>query len=222
MPNKETQKNTWYDFAKRVLDIFFSAIILMFFSPIIVIVAILIKIETPGPILADTPERVGKDGELFYPYKFRSMIVNAYQLLKTDPKLRKAYEEQQKGGNYKIKNDPRITKVGKFIRKHSLDEIPQLLNVLKGEMSLVGPRPYYPEELEKQQQRYPQTKNSVKEVLSVKPGITGRWQVSGRSEVNFDKRIQMDATYAKRRSVFYDLLIIAKTPWAMISGRGAL
>lgn len=150
------------------------------------------------------------------------MIVNAYQLLKTDPKLRKAYEEQQKGGNYKIKNDPRITKVGKFIRKHSLDEIPQLLNVLKGEMSLVGPRPYYPEELEKQQQRYPQTKNSVKEVLSVKPGITGRWQVSGRSEVNFDKRIQMDATYAKRRSVFYDLLIIAKTPWAMISGRGAL
>jgi Sugar transferases involved in lipopolysaccharide synthesis len=150
------------------------------------------------------------------------MIVNAYQLLKTDPKLRKAYEEQQKGGNYKIKNDPRITKVGKFIRKHSLDEVPQLFNVLKGEMSLVGPRPYYPEELEKQQQHYPKTKSLVKEVLSVKPGITGRWQVSGRSEVNFDKRIQMDADYARRRSIFYDLWIILKTPWAMISGRGAL
>src|SRR5258708_29716752 len=98
------------------------------------------------------------------------MIVNAYQLLKTDPKFKEAYEEQQKGGNYKIKNDPRITKICKFIRKHSLDEVPQLFNVLRGEMSLVGPRPYYPEELARQQQRYPQTKELVKEVLSVKPG----------------------------------------------------
>lgn len=213
---------TFYDFAKRVIDVFFSAFLLIIFSPIILIVALLIKLETPGPVLADTPERVGKDDNLFYPYKFRSMIINAYQLLKTDPKLREAYEEQQKGGNYKIKNDPRITKVGKFIRKHSLDEVPQLFNVLKGEMSLVGPRPYYPEELEKQQHRYPQTKDLVKEVLSVKPGITGRWQVSGRSEVNFDKRIQMDADYARKRSVLYDIWIILKTPWAMISGRGAL
>ncbi|HSW48255.1 MAG TPA: sugar transferase, partial [Candidatus Saccharimonadales bacterium] len=213
---------TFYILAKRMIDVLFSSLILLLFSPIIFVVTILIKMETPGPVLADTPKRVGKDGKLFYPYKFRSMISNAYQLLKTDPKFKKAYEEQQKGGNYKIKNDPRITKVGKFIRKHSLDEVPQLLNVLKGEMSLVGPRPYYPEELERQQVRYPQTKSMVKEVLSVKPGITGRWQVSGRSEVNFDKRIQMDAEYAKRRSVFYDLWIIIKTPWAMVSGRGAL
>lgn len=178
--------------------------------------------ESRGPVLADTPERVGKNGKLFYPYKFRSMIVNAHQLLKTDPKFRKAYEEQQKAGNYKIKNDPRITKIGKFIRKHSLDEVPQLFNVLKGQMSLVGPRPYYPEELAKQQTRYPQTKDLVKEVLLVKPGITGQWQVSGRSEVNFDKRIQMDADYARKKSIFYDIYIILKTPWAMVSGRGAL
>lgn len=213
---------TLYDILKRIIDILFSSILLIIFSPIIVVVTVLIKLETPGPILADTPERVGKNDKLFYPYKFRSMISNAYQLLKTDPKFKKAYEEQQKGGNYKIKNDPRITRVGKFIRKHSLDEVPQLLNVLKGEMSLVGPRPYYPEELERQQERYPQTKELVKEVLSVKPGITGRWQVSGRSEVNFDKRIQMDADYARKRSIFYDLWIIVKTPWAMVSGRGAL
>ena len=150
------------------------------------------------------------------------MILNVYYLLKTDPKFKKAYEEQQKGGNYKIKNDPRITRVGKFIRKYSFDEIPQFLNVLKGEMSLVGPRPYYPEELKQQQEYYPQTKHLVKEVLSVKPGITGFWQVSGRSELNFDKRIQMDAQYARKQSVLYDFWIIFKTPWAMISGKGAL
>ncbi len=211
-----------YTFSKRVMDIILSIILLILFSPIIVIVAVAIKIESPGPVFADTPKRVGKNGKKFYPYKFRSMIVRAYYLLKTDPKFRKAYEEQQKGGNYKIKDDPRITKVGKFIRKHSLDEVPQLLNVLKGEMSLVGPRPYYTEELEEQQKRYPQTKELVDEVLSVKPGITGQWQVSGRSMINFDKRISMDAAYVGRRSILYDLWIILKTPWAMISGKNAL
>ncbi len=211
-----------YSITKRIIDILSSIILLVIFSPIIVIVAIAIKLETKGPILADTPRRVGKNNKFFYPYKFRSMIVNAYYLLKTDPKFKKAYEEQQKGGNYKVKNDPRITRFGTIIRKYSLDEIPQLVNVLKGEMSLVGPRPYYPEELEKQQETYPQTKNLVKEVLSVKPGITGFWQVTGRSEVKFDKRIQMDADYARKESILLDIFIILKTPWAMISGKGAL
>jgi lipopolysaccharide/colanic/teichoic acid biosynthesis glycosyltransferase len=216
--------NTWYSYEiiKRIIDIVASVSLLLIFLPIIIVVIVAIKLETKGPILADTPKRVGKNKNYFYPYKFRSMIVNAYYLLKTDPKFKEAYEEQQKGGNYKIKNDPRITKAGKFIRKHSLDEIPQLLNVLKGDMSLVGPRPYYPEELEKQQQRYRQTEKLVDEVLSVKPGITGYWQVSGRSEVKFDKRIQMDAEYARRKSILLDILIILKTPWAMVSGKGAL
>ena len=123
---------------------------------------------------------------------------------------------------YKLLNDPRVTRVGKFIRKHSLDEIPQLLNVLEGEMSLVGPRPYYPDELENQQRQYPHTKDMVKVVLSAKPGITGYWQVSGRSEVNFDKRIKMDADYVRRRSLGLDLYILFKSPWAMISGKGAV
>lgn len=222
MSRKHKIKSIWYFTVKRVIDIVSSVILLIIFSPAILLVVIAIKLDSEGPILADTPRRVGRNNNFFYPYKFRSMIVNAYYLLKTDPKFKQAYEEQQKGGNYKIKNDPRITKVGKLIRKYSLDEIPQLINVLRGEMSLVGPRPYYPEELEKQQNIYPQTKRLVKEVLSVKPGITGYWQVSGRSEVKFDKRIQMDADYAHRKSVLLDLWIIIKTPWAMISGKGAL
>lgn len=211
-----------YTLIKRLMDIFLSVILFIFFSPIIIIVALAIILETPGPIFADTPERVGKNGDMFYPYKFRSMIVNAYYLLKTDPKFKSAYEEQQKGGNYKIKDDPRITRVGKFIRKHSLDEVPQLINVLRGEMSLVGPRPYYPEELAEQQKKYPNTKNAVSIVLSVRPGITGQWQVSGRSRINFDKRIEMDAEYVKRCSLAHDLYIIFMTPWAMVSGKGAL
>ncbi len=222
MSYTKIKKSIFYELSKRTIDVFSSVLLLLLFLPIIIVVVIAIKLESKGPILADTPRRVGRDNKFFYPYKFRSMIVNAYYLLKTDPKFKAAYEEQQKGGNYKIKNDPRITRVGTFIRKHSLDEIPQLFNVLRGEMSLVGPRPYYPEELEKQQKRYPQTKNLVKEVLSVKPGITGYWQVSGRSEVNFDKRIQMDADYARKKSIRLDVYIILKTPWAMVSGKGAL
>jgi lipopolysaccharide/colanic/teichoic acid biosynthesis glycosyltransferase len=150
------------------------------------------------------------------------MIPNAYELLRNDPRFKKAYIEQQTAGNYKIKNDPRVTAVGRFIRKHSIDEMPQLFNVLRGEMSIVGPRPYYPDELDKQQKIYPKTKKLVHEMLSVKPGITGYWQVSGRSEVTFDKRIEMDAFYARKKSIILDILILIKTPWAMISGKGAV
>jgi lipopolysaccharide/colanic/teichoic acid biosynthesis glycosyltransferase len=207
---------------KRLMDIFLSIFLLILFFPIIVITALAIKLTSKGPILADIPKRVGKDGKLFYPYKFRSMIVNAYDLLKTDPKFKKAYEEQQKSGYYKIRNDPRVTPVGKIIRKYSIDEIPQLINVLKGEMSIVGPRPYYPEELEKQQKIFPGTKKLVKEVLAIKPGITGYWQVNGRSEVKFDKRIEMESYYARKKSILLDLKILAKTPWVMISGKGAV
>src|SRR5215469_6801734 len=212
---QEYNTSLFYIVTKRIIDIISSVFLIILFSPIILIVVLSIKMDSQGPVFADTPRRVGKNNKYFYPYKFRSMIVNAYYLLKTDPKFKEAYEEQQKGGNYKIKNDPRITKVGKFIRKYSLDELPQLVNVLRGEMSLVGPRPYYPEELDKQQNIYPQTKRLVKEVISVKPGITGYWQVSGRSELKFDKRIQMDADYARKKSILLDLSIIFRTPWAM-------
>ena len=211
-----------YETSKRFLDAVGSFILILVFSPVIVITSVLIKLTSPGPVLADVPDRVGKKGKLFRFYKFRSMIPNAHDLLKTDPRFKKAYEEQQKGGNYKIQKDPRITKVGGFIRKYSVDEIPQFFNVLRGEMSIVGPRPYYPEELKVQQEKFPQTKLLVKEMLTVKPGITGFWQVSGRSDVSFDKRIEMDAYYARKKSLVLDFLILLKTPWAMISGKGAV
>jgi exopolysaccharide production protein ExoY len=149
------------------------------------------------------------------------MVENAHELLRENPKFAKLYKDYKKG-SYKLKDDPRITRVGHFIRKHSLDEIPQFFNILKGEMSLVGPRAYYPDELRDQQIRYPATRESVKIVLSVRPGVTGCWQVSGRSEINFDKRIKMDAQYVRTRSIIYDMKIILKTPGAMISGKGAL
>lgn len=221
MEYTEIKKGTLYEKCKRLLDIVFSLIILFLFSPIIFLVALAIKLDSKGPILADTPERVGRNGKLFKMYKFRSMVQNAHEMLRENPEFAKLYEAYKKG-SYKLKDDPRITRVGRFIRKHSLDEVPQLFNVLEGDMSLVGPRAYYHDELREQQKKYPNTKEAVKIVLSVNPGITGLWQVSGRSEINFDKRIQMDAKYVHYRSILFDLFIIAKTPWAMISGKGAL
>jgi lipopolysaccharide/colanic/teichoic acid biosynthesis glycosyltransferase len=209
-----------YEPIKRVVDIVLAIILLILFWPVIFITVIAIKLDSSGPILADTPPRVGKDGKLFRMYKFRSMVKNAYMLLQTDEKYKKLYEEYKKGG-YKLTNDPRITRVGLYIRKYSVDELPQFLNVIKGDMSIVGPRAYYADELRDQQKKYPYTKDAVKIMMGVKPGITGVWQVSGRSEINFDKRIQMDAEYARRRSVLYDLYLILKTPFAMLSGKGA-
>lgn len=210
-----------YSFTKRLIDIIGSSVLCVLFAPIWLLTAVAIWIDSPGPVLADTPQRVGKNGKLFKLYKFRSMIVHAHEKLRSDPKLAKLYGEYKRN-SYKLKRDPRVTKVGRFIRKHSLDEIPQIINVLKGEMSLVGPRPYYPDELTEQQRKYPHTRELVKIVLSAKPGITGQWQVSGRSEVNFDRRIKMDADYVKKRSLIHDIIILLKSPWAMISGKGAV
>lgn len=206
---------------KRFVDVVGSTILIILFFPIGVLTAIAIVLGSKGPVFADTPRRVGKDGRLFKLFKFRSMMVNAHEQLRHDPQFAKLYAEYKKN-SYKLTNDPRVTRVGKFIRKHSLDEVPQLLNVLLGDMSLVGPRPYYPDELENQQRKYPHTKDMVKVVLSAKPGLTGYWQVSGRSEVNFDKRIKMDADYVHRSSLWLDLYILFKSPWAMISGKGAV
>lgn len=208
-------------YLKRLIDFVGAIILLLLFSPIYLLSIVAIKINSFGPILADVPERIGEHGKKFRMYKFRSMVVNAHHLLRTDPRFHKLYQEYKRG-SYKLKKDPRITTVGKFIRKHSLDEVPQLINVLKGEMSLVGPRAYYSDELENQQKKFPHTRKLVNKVLSVKPGITGLWQVSGRSAVNFDKRIALDALYIDRMSLLFDLKIIIKTPLVMLSGQGAV
>lgn len=207
-----------YDFSKRLLDIIGSAVGLVILSPVFLLVAIAIKVDSPGPVFADTPMRAGNHGILFKIYKFRSMVKNAHQLLEKNPKLLVEY----KRNSYKIFNDPRITRVGKFLRRYSVDEFPQLFNILKGEMSLVGPRAYYPYELEEQQEKYPSSRKYVKIILSGKPGLTGVWQVTGRSEINFDKRVKMDASYVKRKSILYDFWLILKTIPAVLSGRGAI
>lgn len=208
-------------YTKRVIDIFSSFFLLLFFSPISILVVILIKLDSEGPVFADIPERVGKDGVPFKMFKFRSMIQNAHELLRTDPRLKKLYEEYKRS-SYKLSNDPRVTRIGVFIRKHSLDEVPQLLNVFLGEMSLVGPRAYYTDEVEEQLKKFPDARKYLKTVLKTKPGITGFWQVYGRSEVHFDKRIKMDAEYVQKISLWYDIKIIFRTPWAMVSGKGAV
>ena len=211
----------FYDFAKRLIDILGSIIGLIILSPLFLIVSLEIKLDSLGPLFADTPMRVGKDGKLFKMYKFRSMIANAHELLRTDPNFQALYEEYKKG-SYKLYDDPRITRVGKFIRKYSLDELPQLINVLKREMSMVGPRAYYPDELENQQIKYPTSRKYVKIILSGKPGITGVWQVSGRSAINFYKRVEMDADYVMRRSILFDITLLIKTIPAVLSGKGAV
>jgi lipopolysaccharide/colanic/teichoic acid biosynthesis glycosyltransferase len=214
-----------YNFTKRLMDFALSIILIILFSPVMFLTAIIIKVTSPGPALVEKTnshmKRIGKDGKMFRLYKFRSMAVNSDYLLTQDPRFKKLYNEYKKS-SFKLHEDPRVTKFGKFIRKYSIDEMPQFINVLKGEMSIVGPRPYHADEIEEQQKRYPGTHKHVVETQTVKPGITGHWQVMGRSNINFDKRIEMDAMYARKKSLWDDILIIIKTPIAMISGVGAV
>lgn len=206
---------------KRLIDIVGALTLFVIFLPISIVTAIFIKLDSKGAIFADVPERIGERGTKFKMYKFRSMITNAHFLLRTDPRFKNLLAEYKKS-SYKLKNDPRVTRVGKFIRKHSIDELPQIINVIKGEMSIVGPRAYYPDELDNQLRKYPHTKKLVKKVLSVKPGITGLWQVTGRSEINFDKRIAIDAKYVDNISFWQDMKIMVRTPIVMLTGRGAV
>lgn len=189
---------------------------LIFFAPLFLILAILIKLDSTGPVFY-SHERVGKNGKPFRLLKFRSMVQNADEILwKLDPKLLEEYKK----GSYKLKNDPRITRVGKFIRRFTLDELPQFINVLTGDMSIVGPRACKPNELEEQQKVFPNSCEDVKVMLSVRPGLTGPWQVGGRNEINFDERTRLGAEYARKRSLVFDFLIMLKTPYAAIKGEG--
>jgi undecaprenyl-phosphate galactose phosphotransferase len=204
---------TAYDLQKRFLDLVIVTGLFILFLPIWVLVPILIYIDSGWPVIF-RHKRVGKDGKEFYLYKFRSMVHNADEILhKQDKKLL----EEFKKGDWKLANDPRITKLGKVLRSLTIDEFPQLYNVLRGEMSMVGPRAYLKKELEEQVKKYPETKNYVAEILKLKPGITGPWQTSGRNEVPFVVRAKMDADYGKKRSLINDFTILLRTPQAMIS-----
>lgn len=209
---------TFYKPVKRLIDILGSIVGIIVFSPIMLVTAIYIKIVSPkGPIFADIPLRVGKDGKEFRMYKFRSMIPNAHQFMLNNPEMKALY---QKNG-YKLDPDPRLLPGAKFIRKSSIDELPQFFNVLLGNMSIVGFRAYYRHEITEQLAKFPEAKPYIDDVFSAKPGITGLWQISGRSELSFVERVKLDAKYAKKRSILYDLVIILKTPYVVLSNKGA-
>jgi len=208
-----------YSIGQRFIDVMVSIFCIVLFSPIMVITAIFIKVVSPnGSVFADIVERVGKDRRRFKMFKFRSMIPNAHDWLKSRPELYKKYQEN----SYKLDPDPRLIKGGAFIRKYSIDELPQFFNILFGDMSIVGPRAYFPFELDEQVGRFPHAKDNLNAALGVKPGLTGIWQISGRSKVDFLGRVEMDAEYAKKKSLLYDLMIILKTPYVVVTGKGAV
>lgn len=198
---------------KRILDILVALILMIIFLPIWVLVPLMIYFDSGFPIIF-RHKRVGLNEKDFYLYKFRSMIPNADEILH---KKNKKLLEQFKKGDWKIENDPRITRLGKALRSLTIDEFPQLYNVIRGEMSMVGPRAYVRSELEEQTHKYPETQQYKKLILSVKPGITGPWQTSGRNEIPFAQRAKMDAEYAQNQSIAQDIRILFKTPQAMIS-----
>jgi lipopolysaccharide/colanic/teichoic acid biosynthesis glycosyltransferase len=196
------------DFAKRLFDVVFSLGVLMLFSPVYLLLALLIAISSPGPVFY-IQERVGKDYKHFGCIKFRTMVENAEEML-SDIMSSSASMREQFEDNYKLKDDPRLTRIGKFLRVTSLDEFPQFWNVLKGDMSVVGPRPLVPEELTKYG-------GYIDKVLTIKPGITGLWQVSGRNDIPYSRRIQIDVYYVNCRDLWLDMWIIVKTIGVVIA-----
>ena len=197
-----------YIFLKRLIDLFGSVIGLIVLSPIIFIVSLLIKFESKGPVIF-SQDRIGKDGKVFKMYKFRSMVVNAEELKE---KLKE--QNEMSGPMFKMKEDPRVTKVGKFIRKTSIDELPQLINILKGNMSLVGPRPSLPKEVE-------QFEDWMMERLEVKPGLTCYWQVSGRNNIDFEDWMKLDIKYVRERNTLTDIKLIFKTVFVLFGDENA-
>lgn len=204
-----------YEQAKRTLDLVVALILIIAFLPFWILVPILILLDSGRPIIF-THKRIGKNGKEFRLYKFRSMVQNADEILHYG---NKELLDKFKRGDWKVsaKDDPRITPFGRFLRAFTIDEFPQLFNVIRGEMSMVGPRAYMREELDEQTKKYPETKKYVTKILSIKPGITGPWQTNGRNEIPFKQRAAMDAAYAVDRRLSTDIAILLRTPKAMLS-----
>lgn len=217
-----TAVDGWYAVAKRLLDIIGAVTGLVLISPVFILTAIFIKMDSEGTIFYKQ-SRVGRNGKEFGLLKFRSMrmLVKEGKLVHSDADTKvEQLKETQK--NYKLENDPRITKIGHFIRKTSIDELPQLINVLRGELSLVGPRAYLRKELDSQLERHPDAIGLVRRLTTVRPGITGVWQVSGRSNIEFSERVAMDAYYATHANLLLDIKIIFQTVPVVIKGTGAM
>lgn len=197
-----------YEVIKRLIDVVCSFMGVLVLSPLFIIIAIIIKATSKGPVFF-SQKRVGKNGKEFNMYKFRSMVVNAEEL-----KEKLAAQNEMSGPMFKMKDDPRITKVGKFIRKTSIDELPQLWNVLKGDMSLVGPRPSLPKEVA-------QFDKWMHKRLEVKPGLTCYWQVSGRNNIDFEDWMKLDIKYVDERSTWIDIKLIFKTVGVLFGDKNA-
>ena len=210
-----TKSKSYFDFCKRSIDIFGSLFLLTLFSPLFILIIILIKVTSIGPIFFKQ-KRAGKNHKEFSMYKFRSMYIgdNDKRLKNNYPQLWKKYKEN--GWKLPMNEDPRITPIGKFIRMVSFDELPQFINILKGDMSLVGPRAYREDELKEYENKYPHTKEFIEDIRSVRPGLTGVWQTSGRNDLPFEKRAKLDSNYVRHRSLRQEILILLKTPFAMI------
>ncbi|KLE14604.1 sugar transferase [Clostridium sp. C8] len=207
---EELREKKLYELSKRVLDIISSIIGLILLSPIIIIIWIIIKFDSKGPAIY-SHIRLGKEMRPIKVYKFRSMYQNSAEIFEnfTSEQKKEYYE------NFKLDNDPRITKIGAFLRKTSLDELPQLINIIRGDMSVVGPRPIVEDEVEK----YGVYANKF---FSVIPGLTGYWQANGRSDTSYDERVQMDMFYIDNRSLLMDFKIILKTMVSVVKKEGAI
>ena len=205
---KEEKLSRKYYFIKRTVDIFCSLGALIILSPILIILAVLIKLESKGPVLF-AQERIGMNGVTFKMYKLRSMVANAEQL-----KKKLVEKNEMDGPMFKMKDDPRVTNIGKIIRKTSIDELPQLINVLKGEMSLVGPRPSLPNEVK-------EFEPWMLERLNVKPGLTCYWQVSGRNDIDFENWMKLDVKYVRERNTWIDFKLIFKTFFVLFGDKHA-
>ena len=206
--NREESKI--YLILKRMFDFISSLIGLIIFLPILIIIAVAIKLDSKGPIVFGHI-RIGKNGQEIKVYKFRSMVQNAQEVFNNFTPEQKAEFNK----NFKLENDPRITRVGSFLRKTSLDELPQLWNIIKGDMSVVGPRPIVKKEIIKYG-------DSFRKVFSVKPGLTGYWQADGRSDTTYDERVDMDLYYVNNRSLGLDFKILIQTFVSVIKKEGAM
>lgn len=207
--NVQANDNNMYLFIKRLIDVLGASVGIVLLSPLFLLIAIIIKIEDPKGSIFFKQRRIGKDETSFYMFKFRSMVSNAEELKATLIKNNEAT-----GPVFKIKKDPRVTKFGKFIRRTSIDELPQLFNIIKGEMSLVGPRPPLPDEVDKYT-------NYEKQRLSVVPGLTCYWQVSGRSNIGFAEWVELDLKYIKNRNTLVDITLIMKTVIVLFGSKNA-
>ena len=213
LPNKGERellgKLTTYKYVKRVLDVVIASIALVILAPIFLIIAILIKAESKGPVFF-AHKRIGKNGKEIKILKFRTMVDNAEDLIKEfTPEQMEEFKK-----NFKLENDPRITKMGKFLRKTSLDELPQLINIIRGELSLIGPRPVIGMELEKYE-------NNKRKFLSITPGLTGYWAANGRSNISYEQRMIMELYYIDNISWKLDLKIFFKTILSVLKKEGA-